>query len=252
MKVLILEDETLMARRLEELLRQQDPGIEVLARIPSVEKAAAWLGANPPPDLILMDIHLEDDLAFHLFERVKITTPVIFITAYDQYMVQAFRVSGIDYLLKPVQPDELAGALDKFRSLQNHFRQPDLNQLRHLLGSPKPTGYKERFMVTSGNRIRSLEPAEIAYFFVENKVTYLVTVDKVPAVLDYSLEKLMPLLDPARFFRINRQYIVSFASLQTVETNPSGKLRLDLQPKARHEVYVSTDRMAEFKAWLGK
>lgn len=254
MKVLIIEDENLTARRLESLLLKYDPSIEVLARIPSVAKAVQWFRENPSPDLVFMDIHLDDDLGFRIFEQVQLMVPIIFTTAYDEYMIQAFKVNSIDYLLKPVNYEELVAALHKYQLLKKQAQAatPDLTTLLNLLGKPKETDYKDRFMVTVGTKIRSIETSEIAYFFLEEKVAFLVTQDGLHLPVDYSLDKLTQILNPRQFFRISRQYLVSLPAIETIHTYSSSKLKLDLKPKARHEVFVSGDRITDFKEWLGK
>lgn len=257
MNVVIIEDERLTARRLISLLNEYDSSIEVLAQLPSVEEAVAWFQASnhPKPDLIFLDIHLEDDLGFRILEQTHITTPVIFTTAYDEYMLQAFKVNSIDYLLKPINYDDLVGAITKFKTLQQQYAQPaqpDLSALLTMLNKPRDVAYKDRFMVTVGTKIRSVETNDIAYFFFEDKATFLVTKAGVNLALDYSLDKLTQLLDPKRFFRVNRQFLVSLESLQTIHTYSGGKLKIDLTPKSRHEVFVSGDRITDFKEWLGK
>ncbi|GAB3493555.1 LytTR family DNA-binding domain-containing protein [Spirosoma knui] len=258
MNVVIIEDENLTAKRLEGLLHKYDPSVNVLARIPSVADAVDWFG-NPHPaiDLVFMDIHLEDDLGFRIFEQAKLTTPVVFTTAYDEYMIQAFKVNSIDYLLKPINYDELVAAIEKFKSFKQQFGQstsitPDLETLLGLLGQPKSTDYKDRFMITVGTKIRSVETSEIAYFFLEEKIVFLVTKDGLNLPVDYSLDKLTQLLNPRQFFRISRQFLVSLPAIQTIHTFSAGKLKLDLMPRPKQEVFVSGDRMTEFKEWLGK
>ncbi|SFD23423.1 LytR/AlgR family response regulator transcription factor [Spirosoma endophyticum] len=268
MNVVIIEDENLTAKRLESLLHKYDPAIRVLARIPSVAEAVAWFGAqnlnatSPDVDLVFMDIHLEDDLGFRIFEQAHLTTPVIFTTAYDEYMIQAFKVNSIDYLLKPINYDELVAAIEKFKSLKNQFAlagsheyttsQPDLETLLNLLGKSKQTDYKERFMITVGTKIRSIETSEIAYFYLEEKVVFLVTKDGLTLPVDYSLDKLTQILNPRQFFRISRQFLVSLPAIQTIHAFSAGKLKLDMTPRSRQDVFVSGDRMTEFKEWLGK
>ena len=263
MNVVIVEDENLTGKRLESLLHKYDPAITVLTHIPSVAEAVAWFG-NPaaPVDLVFMDIHLEDDLGFRIFEQVSLTTPVIFTTAYDEYMIQAFKVNSIDYLLKPINYDELVAAIEKFKSLKKQFAQtgtsentslsPNLETLLSLIGQSKPNDYKSRFMITVGTKIRSIETTDIAYFYLEEKVVFLVTKEGLNLPVDYSLEKLTQLLDPRQFFRISRQFLVSLPAIQTIHTFSAGKLKLDLLPKSRQDVFVSGDRMTEFKEWLGK
>ncbi|QJW90777.1 response regulator transcription factor [Spirosoma taeanense] len=256
MNVVIIEDENLTAKRLEGLLHKYDPAIHVLTRIPSVADAVAWLDApHPSLDLVFMDIHLEDDLGFRIFEQASLTTPVIFTTAYDEYMIQAFKVNSIDYLLKPINYNELVAAIEKFKSFKQQFGQtsaPDLETLLSLLGKSNQTDFKDRFMITVGNKIRSIETTDIAYFYLEEKVVFLVTKEGLNLPVDYSLDKLTQLLNPRQFFRISRQFLVSLPAIQTIHTFSAGKLKLDLQPKSRHEVFVSGDRISEFKEWLGK
>jgi DNA-binding LytR/AlgR family response regulator len=178
--------------------------------------------------------------------------PVIFTTAYDEYMIQAFKVNSIDYLLKPISYEELAQALEKFKSLKSRFAQPNIEALVQLIGGQKEPQYKSRFMVTVGSKIRSIEAADIAYFFSEDKMTYLVTKEGQHLPIDFSLDKLTTLLDPAVFFRISRQFLVSFRAVQAAHAYFKGKLKLDVLPKSKLEVLVSGDRATEFKEWLGR
>jgi len=251
MNVVVIEDERLTAQRLISLIKKYDESINVAAQISSVTDALSWFG-NPlnSADLIFMDIHLEDGDSFQIISKLNLKTPIIFTTAFDGYMIKAFKVNSIDYLLKPVNYDELAAALDKFRSL----RQPEVNihQLIQHLSQQNSTPFKDRFMVTVGTRIRSIQTEDIAYFYLEEKTVLLVTDDGTILPVDYSLDKLMQVIDPRQFFRISRQFIVSLKSVSTVHTLSAGKLKLDLVPKSKHEVTVSGDRVSDFKAWLGK
>lgn len=251
MNTIIIEDENLTAQRLEGMLKKYDPNIRVLAKLPSVAESVQWLRQNEAPDLVFMDIHLEDDLCFKIFELAPLHSPVIFTTAYDEYMVKAFKVNSIDYLLKPVNADELAAALNKYKTLKEQFAKPDFNTLLQYIGQRTPE-YKTRFMVTIGTKIRSIETSEIAYFYSDEKITFLVTRDGQQLPIDFSLDKLTSLLDPRQFFRANRQFLVGFSAIQTVHTHFKGKLKLDLQPKTRLDLFVSGDRMTDFKEWLGK
>ena len=261
MNVLIIEDENLTAMRLEGMLTKYDPTSQVLARLPSVADTVAWLAQtdHPTPDLVFMDIHLEDDIGFRIFEQTNLQTPVIFTTAYDEYMVQAFKVNSIDYLLKPINYNELVAAIEKFKSLKEQFssapppaQNPDLDALLQLLGPARQTVYKDRFMITVGTKIRSIDTADIAYFYLEERIVFLVTQDNLTLPVDYSLDKLTQLLDPRRFFRISRQFLVSLSAIQTIHQFSAGKLKLDLLPRPRTDVFVSGDRMTDFKEWLGK
>ena len=251
MQTIIIEDENLTARRLEGMLKTCDPNIQVLAVLPSVAESVEWLRQHNMPDLVFMDIHLEDDLCFKIFELVPLTAPVIFTTAYDEYMIKAFKVNSIDYLLKPVNLVELMAALSKFKALREQFSKPDFNTLLQYIGQRAPE-YKTRFMITVGTKIRSIETSEIAYFYSDEKITFLVTRDGQHLPVEFSLDKLGALLDPRQFFRTSRQYLVAFPAIQAVLTHFKGKLKLELSPKARHEVFVSGDRMTDFKDWLGR
>lgn len=256
MNVVILEDEELTAERLTGLLHRYDPTIRVVARLASVADAVAWFGSAPGQpdhsavDLVFMDIHLEDDLAFRLFEHIHLATPVIFTTAYDEYMIRAFKVNSIDYLLKPINYDELVAAITKFKTLKAQFT-PQWETLLGLIG-PGRTPYKNRFMITVGTRIRSVEVADIAYFYLDERMVFLVSKDGHALPLDYSLDKLTQLLDPRQFFRISRQFLVSLPAIHAIHAYSAGKLKLELVPKARAEVFVSGDRITDFKEWLGK
>ena len=255
MNVLIVEDEKLTARRLESLLIHYDPTIRVLAQLPSVSKAVDWFAdtGHVRPDLLFLDIHLEDDSGFRLIEQAGLTLPIIFTTAYDQYMLQAFKTNSIDYLLKPIDADELAAALDKFKQVRQTPAplQPDVGALLKLL-QPTTTAYKDRFMVTIGTRIRSIETADIACFFFEDKATWLTTPEGQHIIVEYSLDKLATLLDPKLFFRVNRACIVSLGAIRMIHTYSGSKLKVDLHPAPRQEVFVSGDRITPFKDWLGR
>jgi DNA-binding LytR/AlgR family response regulator len=260
MNVLVIEDERLTAQRLISLVKKYDASINVLAQISSVTKAISWFKTNPigSVDLIFMDIHLEDGDSFQIVSELKVTTPIIFTTAFDDYMIRAFKVNSIDYLLKPINYEELAAALDKFRSLRYNSdlkegtMQVDMNVLINQLTQQNGRPFKDRFMVTVGTKIRSIKTETIAYFHLEEKAVFLVAHNGTTLPIDYSLDKLMQIIDPKQFFRISRQFIVSLNSIQMVHTISVGKLKLDLIPKTKKEVTVSGDRVSDFKAWLGK
>ena len=261
MNVVVIEDERLTAQRLILLVKKYDASINVLAEIPSVTEAISWFKTNPitSVDLIFMDIQLEDGDSFQIVSKLNLMTPIIFTTAFDDYMIKAFKVNSIDYLLKPVNYEELGAALDKFRSLRsrnNEFlsgsMQGDVEALVKQLSQQNNPNFKDRFMVTVGTRIRSIKTESIAYFYLENKTVLLVTNDGTTLPIDYSLDKLMQIIDPKQFFRVSRQFIVSLNSIQMVHTISAGKLKIDLIPKAKQEVVVSGDRVSDFKEWLGK
>ena len=263
MNVLILEDEPRSAERLAGLLKQCDPTIRVLAQLPSVAQGLAWFaapgqGPGQPdhPDLLLLDIHLEDGTGFQLIERAGLTLPIIFTTAFDAYTLQAFKTNSVDYLLKPVDIDELTAALAKFRT-RHTTSAPDLMAVLRLLGQlpapgPLAPAHKARFMVSSGAKLRSIETADVAYFFFADKATWLTPRQGSRVDVEYSLDRLAELLDPTRFFRVNRSFLVAREAIHTIHAFSGGKLKLDLLPPPRQEVFVSGDRVTPFKEWLGK
>jgi DNA-binding LytR/AlgR family response regulator len=260
MNVVVIEDERLTAQRLVTLLQKYDPSIVVLAQISSVADALSWFRSYTasPIDLIFLDIHLEDGDGFQIINELQLSTPVIFTTAFDDYMVKAFKVNSIDYLLKPLNYDELAAALTKFRTLrtrdhvQSASMQVDIEKLmRHIIQENNPK-FKERFMIGVGTKIRSIQTTDIAFFYLEEKTVLAVTDDGRTHPMDYSLDKLTQIIDPEKFFRISRQFIVSLRAIEMVHTLSSGKLKLDVVPKTKEEVTVSGDRTAAFKEWLGK
>ncbi|MDX5347511.1 MAG: LytTR family DNA-binding domain-containing protein [Hymenobacteraceae bacterium] len=255
MQVLIIEDEAPAARRLQQLLRDQDSGLEIADTIDSVESAVKWLNRHQQPDLIFMDIQLADGLSFEIFDQVAIRTPVIFTTAYDEYAIRAFSVNSIDYLLKPIEPDHLKRSLQKYRLLKEQFgstsgAQPELEQLLRSLHLNKKS-YKNRFLVRQGERLLSVPAEEVAYFMAEDKIVLLCCQNNLRYPVDFSLDELESLLDPQQFFRINRQFIVSLSAIEQIHTYFNGKLKLDLQPEVEKEVLISREKAAIFKQWLG-
>src|SRR5687768_3923775 len=260
MNVVVVEDERLTAQRLISLIKKYDASINVLTQISSVAEAISWFKSNPitSVDLIFMDIHLEDGDSFQIVSKLNLMTPIVFTTAFDDYMIKAFKVNSIDYLLKPVNYEELAAALNKFRFLRsnNAFQlgsmQVDIKALVRQLSQQNNPQFKDRFMVTVGTKIRSIKTESIGYFYLEEKTVLLITNDGIILPIDYSLDKLMQIIDPKQFFRVSRQFIVSLNSIQMVQTVSAGKLKLNLIPKTKQEVTVSGDRVSDFKQWLGK
>ncbi len=255
MNVLLIEDETLSANRLRDLIKKYDSTIKILGCLPSVKESINWLEADShvKPDLIFMDLHLEDDLAFKIIDHLHLTIPVIFTTAYSEYTLKAFKANSIDYLLKPIDPVELASAMDKYARLKAPSRIAP--ELAAFISSYQPTAaesYKERFLASAGSKIFSIRTVDIAYFTIEEKATFLKTFGEQHLSMDFSLDRLSEMLDPKDFFRVNRHLIISHASIHSMSTLSSGKLKLDLRPPLSTEVFVSGDRMADFKKWLGK
>jgi len=248
-KAIIIEDETLAATRLEAMVKKCDPGIEIIARLPSVKKAVQWFQQNPQPDLIFMDIHLEDGLSFSIFDQADITAPIIFTTAFDEYTIRAFKVNSIDYLLKPINQEELLFALDKFRKNQIAGHYYNANGEASVENLKKATT-KTRFLVTAGSRIASVPIEEVAYFYSEEKITFLRTFSGQRYSIDYSLDNLSYQLDPASFFKINRQLIIHIRSINSIHKVSTSRLKLTLNPDLGKDMYVSVDKYGKFKDWL--
>jgi two-component system LytT family response regulator len=259
MRVVIIEDEELAAEKLAAMLHQYDPAIQVTAVLASVETAVAWLQHHPSPDLLLVDIQLSDELCFGIFRQVSVRCPVIFTTAYDQYALRAFQVHSVDYLLKPIGQDKLNQSLDKLRDMRQSFAGAPpapgdppalpLDALVQLIRRGN-AGYKSRFMVRLGNRIKAVKTDEVAYFLTEQKLSLLVTKENQRYPVDYSLDELTPMLDPAQFFRVNRQLIIHLDAAAEIHPYFKGRLKLILSPPLREEVIVSSERTPAFKAWL--
>ena len=250
-QVLIIEDEHYAAQKLIRQLQNIDPDMEVLAVLDSVDESVKWLKQNSA-DLIFLDIHLGDDDSFRIFEKIKIRTPVIFTTAYDQYAIKAFRLNSIDYLLKPVNKKDLQAALQKYYDLDSPAQQIDYKELLDSLKSAPEAQYQKRFMVYFGDRVKSIATEEVAYFFAEGKYVYLVSKEGKEYIIDFTLEKLVQSLDPQYFFRINRQFIICIECIQEMITYTKGRLKIELKPKSSREVIVSIERSSEFKKWLNK
>jgi DNA-binding LytR/AlgR family response regulator len=254
MKVVIVEDEHLTAERIRTLLGKIDPGIEVMATLDSVRSAVAWFGVNENPDLVLMDIQLADGVSFDIFEQVKIENPVIFITAYQEYAIRAFKVNSVDYLLKPVTEEALGAAIEKYTHFFMHKESPPvvslelLSTIRQMIRKP----YKTRFMVRVGDRIKSLEVDQILYFYSFQKGTYLHTEDNRNYVVEFTLETLMDMLDPALFFRINRRYLISHRAIGGMIALSGNKLKIELLHHGDDDIYISRDRLSGFKEWLDR
>ena len=274
MTILLLEDEYPAAERLQRLLTQAAPGVQVLAVLDTVAAALAWLAANPAPDLILSDIQLADGLSLEIWEQAVVPSPVIFTTAFDAYAIRAFQANSIAYLLKPVKLAELQAALTKLRQwpgrklgikneeLENvagsteaifnpSFLIPNFPIERLLDALPRPgRPYKTRFLVRQGEQLLPLPVAEIAWFLSRNETVTLVAADGRRFVLDYTLEQLESLLDPAQFFRLNRQVIAQLPAVRRLHPHFGGKLLVELHPAPAEEILVSREKAPALKAWL--
>ncbi|WP_242919908.1 LytR/AlgR family response regulator transcription factor [Pontibacter liquoris] len=254
MKIVVIEDEQLAAEALAEMVKKLRPATELLAILGSVEEAATWLLLNQTPDLIFCDIHLSDGNSFEIFRQVAVKCPVIFTTAYNQYAIEAFRVHSVDYLLKPTKPEEVARAIQKYEDLKSLHVAQELGNLQHLVQAVRPahSDYRSRFMVKSGHSIKAIPVKEVAYFWAEEGVVFLVTFDKKRFIINQTLDQLEGQLDPAAFFRANRQLMVHIDAVQDVRTYFKGRLWLGLTPSVTEDVIVSSSRAALFKQWLDR
>jgi DNA-binding LytR/AlgR family response regulator len=252
MTILIIEDEEPAFNRLQKMLKVLEPDHTLYDQVVSVSSAVKWFKENDAPDLIISDIQLSDGISFEIFKQVDIKCPVIFTTAYDQYAIEAFKVNSIDYLLKPVKKDELEKAVTKFKALTPASTAPtiDINKLLQSL-QPAGTDYKKRFVVRYGEHIKTIDIEEVVYFYTEDKATFLCTKDARRFVVDFNLDTLDSMLDPKAFFRINRQYIIGIHSIAEMFAYSKSRVLIKLNPPAKHETIVSTERAADFKHWLG-
>jgi len=250
MRTIIIEDEEFAARRLENLLRECNSSIQVVAKLQSVKESVIWLTKNEHPDLIFLDIQLEDDLSFAIFEQVEVKSKIIFTTAFDEYAIKAFKLNSIDYLLKPINQDELCKAVEKYLNWNkegNMIINPI--DLRKILSDNKPA-YRERFMVAVGDKLKSINVSDIAYFFSTSGITFVVMQSKSQYSVDYSLDNLREMLNPKEFFRINRQYFVGLKAIDKVVLYPKSRLKVVLNPPADTDLFVSIEKVPEFKQWM--
>lgn len=253
MHVAIVEDERLAADRLADLLREIDPGITIAARLESVAAAVAWLRTNRP-EILFLDIQLADGLSFAIFDQVAVDAPVVFTTAYDQYALRAFRVNSIDYLLKPVRAEDLREALAKFRGMARALRPgiPDMEELLRTMRAPEPQ-FKRRFLIQFGEKLRTVRIEEVAFFHALAKSVFLTTTTRQCYPVEFTLDGLAEVLDPARFFRINRKMIVGYDAIRGMVPFSRSRIKLTLEPPEPKDIeaLVSVERAAAFRAWLG-
>jgi DNA-binding LytR/AlgR family response regulator len=251
--ILIIEDEPQAADRLGKLVMQIKPDARIADKIDSVKRSIDWLKTNAKPDLIFMDIQLADGLSFEIFERCEVTSPVVFTTAYNEYALKAFKVNSIDYLLKPVDKDELLASFKKLDTLtsapaNNSKMMESINYAMQMLTKK----HKERFVIKVGEHLKSIEVAEILFFFSLEKATFAQTKDGRKHILDFTMDQLEGLIDPLRFFRINRKYLVSASAIQDMISFTNSRLKLVLNTSDDGDVIVARERVQEFKDWLDR
>lgn len=259
MKILIVEDEDLAVKKLKKTLASVDDSAEVVGETESIKSTVAWLESNASPDLILMDIELADGQSFEIFNHTEVKSPVIFITSYDEYALKAFKVNSVDYLLKPVQKEDLQAALDKYREMKKMYAPEKdasaisldvlVKELQQKLGSKE---YRKRFLVKHGQKLVSVEVDDIAYFFSDGRLNFFKTFDNKKFVVDYTMDELEEMLDPAGFFRISRSFFVAFNAIEKIDDYFGNRLILQLNPAVDKEALVSREKVADFKKWMGK
>lgn len=251
MRVLIIEDEQPAARQLTKLLNAQSTDFQILETLDTVQGSVRWLKNFTPPDLIFMDIQIADGLSFDIFRQVEIRCPVVFTTAFDQYAVQAFKVNAIDYLLKPVEPEELARSLERVRQRTSQYTENQQLSLESLARFFQKENYKERFLIKNGQHFTFLNTAEIAFFRSSDGLTQAQTFPGKKFFVDHTLEELERLLDPRDFFRVSRNLTLRLTAIQKIHPHLNGRLKIETSPSSGEEVFVSRERAGEFKAWLG-
>ena len=254
MKVLIVEDEELAVKKLRKTLFTVDGTIEVTGVTDSIKSTVEWLQSNPQPDLILMDIELADGQSFEIFNLTEVKSPVIFTTSYDEYALKAFKVNSVDYLLKPIQQEELQAALNKFRKMTGSNKSElSLDSLvKELQQKLQPKEYRKRFLVKQGQKLVSVEVEDIAYFYSDGRLNFFKTSDNRKFVVDYTMDELEDMLDPVQYFRISRSFYVSVNSIDKIEDYFGNRLILQLKPVVDKEALVSREKVTDFKKWMGK
>ncbi len=247
-KAIIIEDEkTALENLLHHIQLTKEP-VSILATLETVEDSVNWLSANPAPDLIFMDIQLKDGISFSIFEKVKVSVPIIFITAFDNYMVKAFEQTGIEYLLKPINEQELSKAIEKYKTLQSHF----LNNYDHLLSyfTNKDGSKKTRIVVKKGIEFQSILLDDVAYFFTEQKITFLITREGKKYLVDKNLKELEEELDTHKFYRANRKYIVNINYIKSYKPYDKIKILVELNVPVSEEIIVSQESAVDFRKWI--
>jgi DNA-binding LytR/AlgR family response regulator len=251
MKIIIIEDEKPAARLLQRKIEKLGYGITTLLH--SVEESLEWFQNNDHPDLIFLDIQLSDGLSFEIFEKIDIKSAVIFTTAYDEYALRAFKLNSIDYLLKPIDEEELATAISKFANQfqANSVSNLDFEAIKRMLVNPVSKEYRKRFSVKIGQQIKVIDVVEIECLYSENKGTYIHTSDNRDYLIDSSLEVVEAELDPKDFFRISRKYIIPLHSVKEIQLYSNSRLKISLPTYKADEVIVARERVSDFKEWLG-
>lgn len=247
MRLLIVEDETAAYENLVEILREIDPGLEIAGNTESISQTIKWLKTNILPDLILMDIHLSDGSAFSIFDKIRLETPVIFTTAYDEYAIEAFKVNSIDYLLKPIKTEDVIRALDKFKKLNRQDILKYLSQLSLL--TPVP-GYKDKLLIPVKDKLQPVDLNEISFFYTTDRITKIYLKDAKVYSYSKTLEQIEGSLNPKDFIRANKQFIIARNSVKNITIWFDSRLLVTLDVEPPERIYISKNKAAEFKSWI--
>lgn len=250
MNILIIEDEQLAQERLQQIIQAFDPSITIAGYLESVEEAVTWFNTKPHPDLILLDIHLSDGESFEIFKRTQIQKPIIFITAFDNYAIDAFSLFSIDYILKPVTAEALATAINKYKNLSHIFTPANYRLLMEKVKDKYSTSYRTRFLSKVGQRLFFISTTDIAYFAAENKIVFLVDKEGNRFIINNTMENLERELNPKDFFRLNRKVIIHAEAIDQIKPFHNSRLKLKLKGiPASEEIIISRERVADFKQW---
>ena len=247
MRVIIVEDEELAVQKLVSLLNTVDSSIKILACLESVTETVRWLRNHPRPDLGLFDIQLSDDSSFEIFNQFDVLFPVIFITAYDDYLVEALEYNSIHYILKPVTEDKITKAFKKIKLLKDHY---EFTGVRDLLSDFNSKSFKKRLVVKKGIDFTPINVEDISYIFTHHKISFVRDRQNQTFIIDESLSELESLLDPKKFFRANRQYIIQVSAIKKFSSQEQSKIKLDLYPPAREDVIISKENAVLFRKWI--
>lgn len=250
MKVMIIEDEAPALEKMLNQLSRLDNTLQIVATTTSVRESIAWLQSNPSPDLIFMDVQLNDGLSFHIFLHCRITTPVVFVTAYDQYITEALSNNGIDYLLKPLEDQQLVQSIAKYKKLRSHFLEDYSTLVRQV--SAQLQAPRSRIVVKRGNEYQAVLLSDVVYFYTEHKLVYLITRENKKFVVNKTLTELDCILDKGRFFRANRQYIINIDHILRFRTTERSKIHIELNLSSHEEIIISQENAAQFKEWVGQ
>jgi two-component system, LytTR family, response regulator LytT len=252
MQILIVEDEEQALKRLQKIITEVVPDTILIGNTASVEETLNWFEHNSMPDLIFMDIQLADGNSFQLFTKIKISCPVIFTTAYENYALQAFKVNSVDYLLKPIDKNDVKRAIDKLRLLQNSKSfVVDYAEILKTIQPPSKK-YKDRFIIKLGDTIKSLSTVDIAYFYTENKSNFVCVNEGKRFPIDFNLDQIEQMLNPKNFFRINRQFIIGHHAIEEMKAHTRSRIIVKLTPPSKLDTVVAIDRAQDFRNWLSE